>query len=157
MNARNRLPSCRNGLVLLFALIAVLPWSAARAQVTDCTDAAWDISADSLSILLGESTTLRWSYDGPSPPCQIRINGENLDDIYGSRIVQPQTSTTYVLSAQAPVQSLVAVTASLLTEGRLPLITAVAIAMIVGGEVVVASRHWQIASRPGTDGVHSET
>ena len=102
MNARNRLASCRNVVILLLAAIAVLPWSAAEAQVTDCTDAAWDISADSLSILLGESTTLRWSYDGPSPPCQIRINGENLDDIYDSRIVQPRRTTTYVLSAQAP-------------------------------------------------------
>ena len=102
MTARSRLQSCRSVLVLLLAILAVLPWSAARAQVTDCTNAAWDISADSTSILLGQSTTLRWSYDGPSPPCQIRINGENLDDIYDSRIVQPQTTTTYVLSAQAP-------------------------------------------------------
>lgn len=56
----------------------------------------------------------------------------------------------WVLSAQAPVQALVAVSASLLTEGRLPLVTAVAIAMIVGGEVLVASRHWQAAVRRGT-------
>lgn len=43
----------------------------------------------------------------------------------------------WVLSAQAPVQALVAVTASRVTEGPLPLSTMIAVVMIVAGEVIV--------------------
>ena len=46
----------------------------------------------------------------------------------------------WVLSAQAPVQAAVAVTASWLTEGRLPMTTLLAIGMVVFGEYVVATR-----------------
>jgi hypothetical protein len=46
----------------------------------------------------------------------------------------------WVLAVQAPVQASVAVVASLVTEGALPLHTSIGIAMVVTGEVVVALR-----------------
>ncbi len=46
----------------------------------------------------------------------------------------------WMLSAQAPVQAAVAVTASWFTEGRLPMTTLMAIGMVVFGEYVVATR-----------------
>lgn len=55
----------------------------------------------------------------------------------------------WVLSAQAPVQAAVAVTASWLTEGRLPMTTLAAIGMVVCGEYVVATRRPHARSHAG--------
>jgi len=53
----------------------------------------------------------------------------------------------WMLSAQAPVQALVAVLASLLSEGRLPLASAAAITLVVAGEWLVMARQPREATR----------
>lgn len=88
----------------------------------------------------------------PATLALIAVGALVLIGLFLLRFASLTRMPVWVLSAQAPVQALVAVTASLLTEGRLPPITALAIAMIVGGEVIVAGRHWQATTRPGTAG-----
>jgi drug/metabolite transporter (DMT)-like permease len=68
------------------------------------------------------------------------LSGLVLIGLFLSRFAALTRVPLWVLSAQAPVQALVAVGASLATEGRLPAPSALAIALIVSGEWLVTAQ-----------------
>ncbi len=89
------------GLFLIFALIILLPHGTARAQLPppNCeVSTVGSITANSLSIALGASTTLRWFFDGPND-CPLWVNGQSVPTGQsGSKTISPQTKTTYIFT-----------------------------------------------------------
>lgn len=79
----------------------------------------------------------------PSTLALAAVSATVLIGLFLTRFAALTRMPLWMLAAQAPVQALVAVAASLATEGRLPLTSAVAIVLIVAGEWLVTARPTQ--------------
>ncbi len=103
----------------------------------------WTNTAGFVALAAGAGTLGTGTADATLTPATLALaatSGVVLIGLFLARFAALTRVPLWVLSAQAPVQALVAVGASLATEGWLPLTSGVAIALIVTGEWLVTAR-----------------
>ncbi len=125
----------------LMGYVCVKPLAAARADAGAATLTMWRHAVNTTGFLLLAIPVWR---AGAAPidvtgALLVTVGGVVIVCLFLLRFLSLTRIPLWVLAVQAPVQASVAVVASLATEGALPLVTAIAISMVVAGEVVVAA------------------
>jgi hypothetical protein len=95
-----------------------------------------------LALVLAPSATVRLE---PSTLAIGLLSAVVLLGLFVTRFTALTRLPLWVLSAQAPVQALVALVVSRLVEGRIPGVTLIAVAMVVCGECLLA-----VSQRPAS-------